>query len=90
MNCQQNRVSSEEWAELIRLIRRELRATGEIVLATDELAEFLGNGEPLDGVRVQELIRELASEHGWDSFVFDYGARVRFQTKQSPPCPPTR
>jgi hypothetical protein len=74
-------VRAEDIAELARLIRRNLRSTGEVVLATDDLGEFLGNGSRLDSVRVQEIIREAAEAHGWDSFVFDYGALVRFSQR---------
>jgi len=87
MSCSQNGVRPEELRELARLIRRQLRVRNEVVLATDELGEFLGNGHPLDSVHVQEVIRRIADAHGWRSFVFDYGARVRFSVppKRTPP-----
>lgn len=74
-------VRAEDIAELARLIRRNLRSSSEVVLATDELGAFLGNGSPLDSVRVQEIIREAAEAYGWESFVFDYGALVRFSQR---------
>lgn len=76
-----NDVRTEDLRKLTRLIRDELHAQGEIVLAAEELGEFLGNGHPLDSVRVQEVVREVADAHGWGLFVFDYGARVRFSAR---------
>ena len=81
-------VRAEGIAELARFIRHNLRSTGEVVLATNELGKFLGNGSPLDSVRVQEIIREAADAHGWESFVFDYGALVRFRPRNPKASPP--
>jgi hypothetical protein len=88
MNRSAHGVRREDLRELARLIRRQLRAGGEVVLDTEEVGQFLANGHPLDGVRVQEVIRDLADVQGWTSFVFDYGARVRFIQPAGGPMPP--
>ena len=76
--------------ELTRIIRHHLGESGEIVLATEELGVFLGNGHPLDSVEVQEIIRDLADSEGWRAFVFDYGACVRFSAcSEARPRPPS-
>jgi hypothetical protein len=60
-----------------------LRERHQIVLATADIQSTLSDGESLDGVTAMRLLRALARRHGWDTFVFDYGALVRIQPRAS-------
>lgn len=62
-------------------VREALESDAEVVLDTGDLQVFLGSGEPADSVVVMEVVRQVATSGGWDVFVFDYGARVRFSRR---------
>jgi hypothetical protein len=74
-------IDHKKSGELARIVKRLLVKQDEVVLATEELQTFLGNGKPLDSVATMVAVRHIADENRWTSFVFDYGALVRFEPR---------
>jgi hypothetical protein len=68
-----------------RKLAREITALfaeqDAVVLGTNDIQEFLSDGQPVDSVAAMEIIRDIADEHRWEAFVYDYGALVRFTRK---------
>ena len=73
-----NQTKAHELAQEITALFSEQK---EVILETNDIQEFLSETEPVDSVRAMEIIRDISEENQWNSFVYDYGALVRFTRK---------
>ena len=67
--------------ELAREIADLFGTQDEVILETNDIQEFLSDGHVVDSVEAMEIVREISEANNWDSFVYDYGALVRFRQK---------
>ena len=67
--------------ELAREITDLFHDQDEVILETNDIQQFLSDGHAVDSVEAMEIVREISERHHWDSFVYDYGALVRFTRK---------
>lgn len=76
-------MSQTQASELAREIAQLFQEQEEVILDTNDIQQFLSRDRIVDSVEAMEIIREICDQHHWDSFVYDYGALVRF-TRRSP------
>ncbi len=67
--------------KLAREITELFKEQNEVILETNDIQEFLSDGQIVDSVAAMEIVRDISETNQWDSFVYDYGALVRFTQK---------
>jgi hypothetical protein len=72
--------------QLAREILELFASQDEVILETHDIQEFLSDGHAVDSVETMEIVREVSEANHWDSFVYDYGALVRFTQKPVETC----
>ncbi|HKI69576.1 MAG TPA: hypothetical protein VKA67_08310 [Verrucomicrobiae bacterium] len=74
-------MNQDKAQKLAREITELFKEQDEVVLETNDIQEFLSDGQIVDSVAAMEIVRDISEKNQWDSFVYDYGALVRFTRK---------
>ena len=74
-------MNQDKAQKLAREIAELFKEQDEVILETNDIQEFLSDGQIVDSVAAMEIVRDISEKNRWDSFVYDYGALVRFSRK---------
>lgn len=74
-------MNQDKAQKLAREIDELFKEQDEVILETNDIQEFLSDGQIVDSVAAMEIVRDISEKNQWDSFVYDYGALVRFTRK---------